>query len=125
MREVRLLPGLTARPSPIEEEFGVEDLPEGLAVPTVLLVGTSGAFAELPKPLGSFPELFSPPTFAGPLGTPLTPWVPAPAEPALGEPAGLVAPLVGPLAAPPADAPPAEAPPDELPPPPPPPPPPP
>jgi hypothetical protein len=97
-----------------------------LALPTVLLTGVSGDLAALPTPLGSFPELFSPPTLAGPFGTPLTPCVPAPAEPAFGDPTGLAAPLVGPLAAPaaapPADAPPADAPPEALPPPPPPPP---
>jgi hypothetical protein len=91
----------------------VELLPEPFAVPTVLFAGTSGALAALPAPLGSFPELFNPPTLAGPFGTPLTPAVPAPAAPAFGEPAGLVAPLVGPLAAPVAAEPPADAPPPE------------
>jgi hypothetical protein len=38
---------------------------------------------------------------AGPDGTPLTPAVPAPAEPALGEPTALPLPADGPLAAPP------------------------
>ena len=117
--DVWLLPGFVG-PASLEEEPDVDGLLGALAVPTVLLVGTSGALAELPTPLGSFPELLRPPTFAGPLGTPLTPWVPAPGEPAFGEPAGLAAPLVGPLAAPAADAPPAEPPPDEPPPPPPP-----
>jgi hypothetical protein len=45
--------------------------------------------------------LFNPPGAAGPDGTPLTPCEPAPAEPALGEPAAL------PLLLPPDDAPPA------------------
>jgi hypothetical protein len=91
--------------------FVVELLPDAFAVPTVLFAGTSGALAALPAPLGSFPELFNPPTLAGPFGTPLTPAVPAPAAPAFGEPAGLVAPLVGPLAAPVAADPPEELPP--------------
>lgn len=112
----------------LPEEFVVEVLLEEFPVPTVLLTGASGDLAAFPTPLGSFSELLSPPTLADPFGTPLMLEVPAPAEPALGDPAGLAAPLVGPLAAPaadpPADAPPADAPPEELPPPPPPPPPP-
>jgi hypothetical protein len=92
--------------------------PDEFAVPKVLVPGAVGTFAELPAPLGSLPELLSPPTLAGPDGTPLTPAVPAPADPAFGEPAAVPAPEEGPLAAPPADAPPAEPPP-ELPPPPP------
>jgi hypothetical protein len=107
--------------APDEDGFVVEPLSDGPAVPTVLVPGASGTFAELPAPLGSFPELFRPPALAGPLGTPLTPAVPAPAEPALGEPIALADPRVGPLAAPATD-PPAEAPPEELLPPPPPPP---
>ena len=119
----RPLPGFATS---LPEEFVFEVLLEEFPVPTVLLTGASGDLAAFPTPLGSFSELFRPPILAGPFGTPLTPEVPAPAEPALGDPAGLVAPLVGPLAAPaadpPADAPPADAPPEELPPPPPPPP---
>jgi hypothetical protein len=77
--------------------------PDELAVPALLIPGAGGAatFAELPAPLGSLPELLSPPALAGPDGTPLTPAVPAPAEPALGEPAALPLPADGPLAAPP------------------------
>jgi hypothetical protein len=124
-----VLPGLVG---PLfVDELLVEARSDELGVPVALFAGASGNLAELPAPLGSFPELFSPPTLAGPFGTPLTPDVPAPAEPAFGEPAGLAVPE-GPLAAPdlpadaaPADAPPADAPPDELPPLPPPPPPPP
>jgi hypothetical protein len=56
-------------------------------------------------PLGSSPELFNPPELAGPGGTPVMPCVPAPAEPALGEPAALLLPAEGPLVAPPALAP--------------------
>jgi len=55
-------------------------------------VATAGGEASLdafPAPLGSSPALFAPPGLAGPGGTPLTPEVPAPAEPALGEPAAL------------------------------------
>ena len=78
--------------------------PVELAVPELLVPGGGGEanFDELPAPLGSLPELFNPPTLAGPDGTPLVPAVPAPAEPAFGEPAALPAPVEGPLAAPPA-----------------------
>jgi hypothetical protein len=87
---------------------GVPDDPDELAVPALLVPGAGGdaTFAELPAPLGSLPELLSPPALAGPAGTPLTPAVPAPAEPALGEPTALPLPAEGPLAAPPALAPP-------------------
>jgi hypothetical protein len=77
--------------------------PEELAVPTELVPGAAGIFAELPAPLGSFAELLRPPTLAGPLGTPLIALEPAPAEPALGVPAADPVPADGPLAAPPAD----------------------
>jgi len=81
--------------------------PEELAVPKLLVPSGGGeaTFDELPAPLGSLPELLRPPTLAGPEGTPLTPWVPAPAEPALGDPAAVPLPTEGPLAAPPALAP--------------------
>jgi hypothetical protein len=77
--------------------------PEDCAVPALLVPGDGGeaSLLEFPAPLGSLPELFSPPTLAGPDGTPLTPAVPAPAEPAFGEPAALPVPAEGPLAAPP------------------------
>jgi hypothetical protein len=90
------------------EPVVMED-PDELAVPALLVPGGGGdaSFDELPAPLGSLPELFSPPAFAGPEGTPLTPAVPAPAEPALGEPTALPLPADGPLAAPPALPPPA------------------
>jgi hypothetical protein len=97
--------------------------PDEFAVPKVLVPGAAGAFAELPAPLGSLPELLSPPAFAGPFGTPLTLTEPAPAAPAFGDPTALPVPAEGPLAAPPDEAPPADPPP-ALPPPPPPPPPP-
>jgi hypothetical protein len=78
--------------------------PDELAVPALLVPGGGGVASldELPAPLGSLPELFRPPAFAGPDGTPLTPDVPAPADPALGEPTALPLPAEGPLAAPPA-----------------------
>jgi hypothetical protein len=76
--------------------------PDELAVPALLVPGGVGSFDEFPAPLGSLPELFSPPALAGPDGTPLTAALPAPAEPALGEPAALPLPADGPLAAPPA-----------------------
>jgi hypothetical protein len=66
-------------------------------------LGSGGTFEALPTPLGSLTELLLPPAFPGPAGTPLTPVVPAPAEPALGVPVGL--PEVAPAADPPADPP--------------------
>jgi hypothetical protein len=55
-----------------------------------VLGGGGGATLDaLPMPLGSLTELLTPPTLPGPDGTPLTPVVPAPAEPAAGVPAGL------------------------------------
>ena len=77
--------------------------PDELAVPALLVPGGGGEVSldELPTPLGSLPELFSPPEFAGPDGAPPTPDVPAPADPALGEPTALPLPAEGPLAAPP------------------------
>src|SRR4051812_6189839 len=76
--------------------------PDELAVPALFVPGGGEAcLDDLPTPLGSLPELFSPPEFAGPDGTPLTPDVPAPADPALGEPTALPLPAEGPLAAPP------------------------
>jgi hypothetical protein len=79
--------------------------PDDCAVPAVLVPGAGGdarldAFA---APLGSSPALLSPPGAAGPGGTPLMPCDPAPAEPALGEPAAL--PLLLPADDPPADPP--------------------
>ena len=90
------------------EPVVMEDGPDELAVPALLVPGGGGdaTLAELPAPLGSLPELLSPPALAGPDGTPLTPAVPAPAEPALGEPTALPLPAEGPLAVPPALAPP-------------------
>jgi hypothetical protein len=85
--------------------------PVEFAVPNRLVPGASGTLAEFPAPLGSLSELFSPPALAGPDGTPLMPAVPAPAEPAFGDPTALPVPAVAPLAAPPADAPPAAPPP--------------
>jgi hypothetical protein len=75
--------------------------PDELAVPSVLVPGVVGIFAELPAPLGSFAELLRPPVLAGPFGIPLIAVVPAPADPAFGVPAGVAEPAEGPLAAPP------------------------
>jgi hypothetical protein len=47
-------------------------------------------------PLGSLTELLTPPTLPGPAGTPLTPVVPAPAEPAFGVPTALPEPAAAP-----------------------------
>jgi len=94
--------------------------PDEFAVPKLFVPGAVGTFAELPAPLGSLPELLSPPALAGPLGTPLTPAVPPPAEPAFGDPTALPVPAEGPLAAPPAEVPPLAEPPADPPPPPPP-----
>lgn len=89
------LPEPVVTPAP---EFSFAPLDE-FAVPALLVPGGGDAVLDaLPAPLGSLPELFRPPAFAGPGGTPLTPDVPAPAEPALGEPAALV-----PAEPPPAD----------------------
>ena len=97
---------------PADDPVPAEE-PDELAVPARLVPSAGGEaiFAELPAPLGSLPELLRPPTLAGPDGTPLTPAVPAPAEPAFGEPAALPEPADGPLAAPPALPPPPAPPP--------------
>jgi hypothetical protein len=101
-------PGAT-RADLVVDDPVVADEPDALAVPALLEPGAGGepTFAELPAPLGSLPELLRPPTLAGPDGTPLTPAVPAPAEPAFGEPAALPEPADAPLAATPALPPPA------------------
>src|SRR6202165_2393824 len=59
--------------------------PDEFAIPEVFVPGAVGAFAELPAPLGSLPELLSPPALAGPLGTPLTPAVPRSEERRVGK----------------------------------------
>src|ERR1700712_5410380 len=99
-------PAVVAEPDELAE-------PDEFAVPALLVPGAGGdaIFAEFPAPLGSLPELLSPPIFAGPDGTPLPPAVPAPAEPAFGEPAAPTEPADGPLAAPPALGPPPPPPP--------------
>ena len=106
----------------VDPELECEVDPDEFAVPKVFVPGDVADFAEFPAPLGSLAELLRPPTFAGPLGMPLIAVVPAPAEPAFGEPAAVPVPAEGPLEAPgpPADDPP---PPPPAPPPPPPPPP--
>jgi len=88
---------------PVAAEPVVSGVREELAVPRALVPGAVGTFCGLPAPLGSLPELLSPPAFAGPLGTPLTAAVPAPAEPAGGEPTAELVPAVGPLVAPPVE----------------------
>src|SRR3954466_8990052 len=65
------------------------------------------SFEAFPAPLGSLPELLSPAALAGPFGMPFTAAVPAPADPALGDPTELPVPIVRPLVAP--GAPPALA----------------
>jgi hypothetical protein len=57
--------------------------------PGVPVVRGGATFEALPIPLGSLIELLLPPTLPGPGGIPLTPVVPAPADPAFGVPAGL------------------------------------
>src|SRR6202171_1296445 len=68
----------------VSDDPVVADDPDELAVPALLVPGGGGeaTFAELPAPLGSLPELLRPSTLAGPDGTPLTPGVAAPREPA-------------------------------------------
>lgn len=90
----------------VEDDRVAGDDPDELAVPALLVPGGKAVLAELPAPLGSLPELLRPPTLAGPDGTPLTPAVPAPGEPAFGEPTALPVLAEGPLAAPPALPPP-------------------
>jgi hypothetical protein len=88
--------------------------PDEFAVPAPFMPGVLlSVLVPLPAPLGSFPELFSPPTFPGPV-TPLTAAVPAPAEPALG--AAPVPVLPVPVEAAPAPPPAAAPPPDDAPP---------
>src|SRR4029079_11392884 len=74
-------------------------------VPSRLVPGGGGeaSLEAFPAPLGFSPALLSPPGAAGPGGTPLMLCEPAPAEPALGEPAAL--PLLLPADEPPADPP--------------------
>jgi hypothetical protein len=99
-------PDAPLRAIPVVDAFPVE-----FAVPKVLVPGAVGVLTELPAPLGSLPELLTPPAFAGPFGTPLTAAVPAPAAPAFGEPTALPVPTLGPLAAPVVEVPPPDAPP--------------
>src|ERR1700688_1684467 len=80
-----------AEPVVIDEPAA--DEPDELAVPALLVPGggSETTLPEFPAPLGSLPELFRPPALAGPGGTPFTPALPAPAEPAFGEPTALLA----------------------------------
>jgi hypothetical protein len=72
--------------------------PDDCAVPALLVPAGEASLDEFAAPLGSSPALFNPPGFAGPDGMPLILDVPAPAEPAFGEPAALLLPADGPLA---------------------------
>ena len=69
----------------------VDEPPLELAVPSEFVPGDGGgaSFAALPCPLGSLTTLPVPPGLAGPAGTPLVAALPAPAEPAAGEPTAL------------------------------------
>jgi hypothetical protein len=93
---LRCGPVISVRDPPVAEPVVIPlpvllPLPDDCAVPEELVPGAEGdacrvAFA---APLGSSLEFFNPPGAAGPGGTPLMPCEPAPAEPALGEPAAL------------------------------------
>ncbi len=101
---------------PVVDPLAPPEDPVEFAVPKLLVPGAVAAFWALPAPLGSLAELLRPPTFAGPLGTPLTAAVPAPGAPALGVPTALPLPALGPLAAPDDEVPPPETPPADPPP---------
>jgi hypothetical protein len=108
------LPDPADLPEPVVTPLSVlTPRPDDWAVPAVLVPGAGGdaSLDGFCAPLGSSPELFNPPGLAGPDGTPVTLCVPAPAEPAFGEPAAVLLLAEGPLAAPPALAPPVLAPP--------------
>jgi len=99
-------PDLADLPEPVVTPLPVlTPAPDDCAVPELLVPGADGdaCLEEFPAPLGSSPALLSPPGAAGPEGTPLMLCEPAPAEPALGEPAAL--PLLLPADEPPADPP--------------------
>jgi len=99
-------PDLADLPAPVVTPLPVlTPAPDDCAVPELLVPGADGdaCLEEFPAPLGSSPALLSPPGAAGPEGTPLMLCEPAPAEPALGEPAAL--PLLLPADEPPADPP--------------------
>jgi hypothetical protein len=92
---------MDAAPEPVPVVVVPPDVaPLELAVPAELMPGGGGdaTLAALPAPLGSLTELLRPPVFAGPAGTPLIDEFPAPAEPALGEPAADPLPADAPLA---------------------------
>src|ERR1700733_5764146 len=84
---------LPAEPVVIDEPA---DDPDELAVPALLVPGDGSetTLPELPAPLGSLPELFRPPAWAGPEAPPWPPALPAPAEPAFGEPTALPLPAL-------------------------------
>jgi len=106
VRDPADLPEPVVIPLPVVTPLPVlTPLPDDCAVPDELVPGADGeaCLDAFPAPLGSSLALLSPPGAAGPEGTPLTPCEPAPAEPALGEPAAL--PLVLPADDPPEDPP--------------------
>ena len=103
VRDPADLPEPVVTPLPV-----LTPLPDDCAVPEELVPGAEdvapgsdgdACLEAFPAPLGSSLALLGPPGAAGPEGTPLTPCEPAPADPALGEPAAL------PLALPPDDPP--------------------
>ena len=102
LRSIVLFSSLIAASTPSVDlaDPVVTPLPDDCAVPALLVPGAGGAASldEFPAPLGSWPALFNPPGLAGPEGTPLMPDVPAPADPALGEPAALPLPADDPPA---------------------------
>jgi hypothetical protein len=97
--------GWAAGPVELDDDEVPAFDPVEFALPAALVPGAIavGTFAALPAPLGSLTELVNPPGFAGPGGLPLTAAEPAPADPALGDPTALLVPVLGPLAAPPAE----------------------
>jgi hypothetical protein len=99
--------GLPEVPTVVEPTGPPLDVdPEELAVPAEFVPGILIAFAELPAPLETLPELLRPPTLGG-AGAPsaeLAPAEPTPCAPAGDEAAPAAAPLD---VAPPADPPPA------------------
>jgi hypothetical protein len=100
------LPEVPTVVEPIGAPLPLDVDPEELAVPPEFVPGVLIAFAALPAPLESLPELLRPPTLAGP-GAPsaeLAPAEPTPCAPAGDEAAPAAAPLD---VVPPPDPPPA------------------
>jgi hypothetical protein len=100
LRSTVLFSSVIAASAPVLSDLAepvVTPPPDDWAVPAELVPGGGGDASPdgFAAPLG----LFNPPGLAGPDGTPVVPCVPAPAEPALGEPAAL--PLLLPADVPP------------------------